>query len=72
MLRPYPELCERELAEHFIDTAIYDNEVSDNVSFYQMFNAVGRDCLLLFDLPYEVAKVTIDGICPYTAKNILY
>ena len=68
LLQPYPELCERELAEHFIDTIIYDNEVSDNVSFYQILNAVARDCLLLFDLPYEVAKVTIDDICPYIVR----
>ena len=33
LLRPYPELCERELAEHFIDTIIYDNGVADDMSF---------------------------------------
>lgn len=68
LLRPYPELYERELAEHFIDTITYDNEISKNVTFYQMLNAVGRDCLLLFNLPYEVAKVTIDDICSYIVK----
>ena len=65
---PYPELWERKLAEHFIDTIMYDNDVADNVSFHQSLDDMGRDCLLFFNLPYEVARATIDDICPYIVK----
>ena len=30
----YPELYEPKLTEHFIDVLIYDNEIFDNVGFY--------------------------------------
>nr|WP_296457488.1 hypothetical protein [uncultured Acetatifactor sp.] len=68
LLCPYPELYERESAEHFIDTVIYDNEVSDNVSFYRLFDAIRQDCLLWFSMPYEVARATIGDICSYIVK----
>lgn len=36
ILLPYPELYEWKLAEPFIDVLIYDNEIFDNVDFYNL------------------------------------
>ena len=68
MLGPYPDLYEKEISEHFIDTIVYNDKSSSNIAFYRIIDNIGQDCLVLFDLPYELARISIGDICEYVIQ----
>lgn len=68
MLGPYPDLYEKEISEHFIDTIVYNDKSSSNIAFYRIVDNIGQDCLVLFDLPYELARISIGDICEYVIQ----
>lgn len=70
LLSPYPKLYEQRLAENFIDTVIYDNEVSDNVSFYKVMEIAMQDCILQFNLPFDIARASISDMCDHIVDLI--
>ena len=70
ILSLYPALYEQKTADNFIDTIIYDNDIADNVSFYGLAEAVAKDCLLCFSMPFEIAQFSISDICGYLVQML--
>lgn len=65
IIAQYPDLYEQKIAENGIDTIIYDNDISDNVSFYNITYALNKDCMMFMNLPLEVARFSISNMTDY-------
>ena len=65
ILAQYPDLYEQKITENCIDTVILDNSISNNVSFYNIASALAKDCMMLMDMPLEVAQFSISNITDY-------